>query len=235
MEPFCDCLIPFHNEGRRVLAVLAVVSKIQEIDSIICVDDGSEDQASEWIKERYPQVKLVRLEKNQGKTGAVREGLKRVKAEYVLLLDADLEALQVEEIKEAIEKVKAEPAIDMIILRRLNDPLSSQIIRGDILVSGERILRRRDLGEVLAEEVEGYELELAMNNYMMKNFKKVYWLPNSAVHPYKFKKRGFLEGAQGEAEMYFKLISRFDAVDYLEQVMTFCRERAGGGSFLGFS
>lgn len=226
MKPFFSCIIPFYNEGERILSVLSVVTKIAEIEEIICVDDGSLDNAWQEIEKNYPQVTLLRFEKNQGKSGAVREGLKQAKGDYIFLLDADLQNLKASEIKAAIDKIKNNPSIDMIILRRMNDPLSSQLIRGDILVSGERILRRNDLWEILNEEPEGYELELAMNNYMMKNLKKVCWLPNSAYHPYKFKKRGFLKGGQGEVEMYFNLISRFDLADYLEQVLSFCRQRA---------
>lgn len=226
MKPFFTCIIPFYNEGERILTVLRVVTQVAEIGEVIGVDDGSTDLAWQQVLRQYPQVKLIRLEKNQGKAAAVFQGLKEAKGKYIFLLDADLQGLQVKEMRAALKRMKAKPLIEMIILRRINDPLISKLIRGDVLVSGDRILTRKDLLEIFKTNLNGYQLEIAINNYMMKKGKIVYWLPSSARNTVKMKKFGFFEGLEEEIEMYKNLVSYVSVDDYFLQLFLFCRQNA---------
>ena len=44
-----SAIVPFYNEEKRIFYVLDVIEAIQSIDEIICVDDGSTDDAAEKI------------------------------------------------------------------------------------------------------------------------------------------------------------------------------------------
>ena len=55
---------------------------------VIVVDNGSEDGTPAVIKERFPDVVFVRLEKNTGIAG-YNIGMKKARGEYVVLLDSD--------------------------------------------------------------------------------------------------------------------------------------------------
>ena len=90
------CLIPFFNEGPRVLNVIKAVKKCKYINQIVCVDDGSEDNAAYTLYEKYPEVTLVRLVNNRGKAAAIRAGLDHVKNDTLVLLDADISHFGVE-------------------------------------------------------------------------------------------------------------------------------------------
>ena len=114
----CTAIIPFHNEKNRILNVLAVMTKIKSLSKIICVDDGSVDNTSGLIKKQYPNILIIRLDRNRGKSLAVAKGLDKVKTKYVFLCDADLRNLKQSDAEKAINAVIKNKQIDMIILRR---------------------------------------------------------------------------------------------------------------------
>lgn len=58
---------------------------------IIIVDNGSTDGSLEFIREHYPECRLICLEKNYGFCRAVNEGIKRAESPYVILLNNDTE------------------------------------------------------------------------------------------------------------------------------------------------
>src|SRR3712207_243240 len=70
-----SCLIPFYNEGERIIKTLEVLNRIDGISQILCVDDGSTDHMADVIYEMFPSVTLLRLAENGGKAEAVRQGL----------------------------------------------------------------------------------------------------------------------------------------------------------------
>lgn len=222
----CTCLIPFFNERERILKVLDRVVKIKAIDEILCVDDGSTDGTAELVKKHYPNVKVISNPKNLGKTEAVKIGLQQAKGNYILLLDADLRNLNSSEIKNAVVNIKRDNTIDMIVLRRLNAPFFIRLVRGDILVSGERILGTVDLQNVLEDlEPKGYQLEFAINKWMIVNNKKVYWMPSSALNTYPTTKIGFIEGLKKSISMNTNILRYLGLKDYFKQVLFFCRKR----------
>lgn len=220
-----SCLIPFYNEGDRIIPVLNIVTKLSSISEVICIDDGSTDNASELVRNVFPKVILISLKKNNGKKFAIEKGLSASSNETILLMDADLENLQKFEIKNAIEMMMMQDKnIDMLILRRMNAPWLIRINRIDILFSGERILKKKDLKIILKEKIKGYQLEIAINSYMQKNNKNVCWMPSSARNTFKIKKNGFLSGLSKDGSMYADIIAYDGWINYFRQVMHFARK-----------
>ncbi len=88
-------IIPVYNEVKTIIDILEKVNQ-QKINSIsmeiIVINDGSKDCSLELLKNN-PKLytKLINLEKNTGKGGAVREGLKSAVGDYILFQDADME------------------------------------------------------------------------------------------------------------------------------------------------
>lgn len=187
--------------------MLHVITKINTIKQVLCVDDGSTDGTAAYIKENWPQVQVVQLPHNQGKTAAIATALDFVKNEVILLMDADLQNLQKEEIKAAIKAFDTQPALDMIILRRINSPWFVRWYRSDILLSGERLIRKSDLQQVMKQRVKRYQLEVGINRYMLRHKKVVRWMPWSAMNTYKVDKLGVLDGSKREFRMYVEIVS----------------------------
>lgn len=212
------CIIPFFNERDRILKVLDGVIKIKGLYEILLVDDGSTDGSAELVSKHYPKLTIISSFKNQGKTEAVALGLKKAKGTYILLLDADLQNFQYKEIENAILAVKNAPTIDMIILKRNN----KRLLRANTLISGERILQKQDLLEVLAAyQPKGFQVELAINQYMLENHKNVYWIPISAANTSAIEKRGVRGGIQKILDMHVDIVAYIGLYNTIRQVLFF--------------
>ena len=59
---------------------------------LIVVDNGSEDDSVKIVRDRFPQARIERLDKNYGFSRAVNDGIKMAKAPYVILLNNDTRA-----------------------------------------------------------------------------------------------------------------------------------------------
>lgn len=74
----------------------------------ILVDNGSEDESLSFVRERYPEVRIKRLEKNYGFCRAVNEGIRMSKSPYVILLNNDTRA-DVRFAEELLSEIKKYP------------------------------------------------------------------------------------------------------------------------------
>jgi len=88
-------IIPAFNEENTILELLKKVNNQRNKNydlEIIVINDNSTDSTKKLL-ESNPALytKFISLEKNLGKGGAVREGLKIANGSYILFQDADLE------------------------------------------------------------------------------------------------------------------------------------------------
>lgn len=227
MEKCATCIIPFYNENfYQVNTVVRAVKEIPEISQIVCVDDGSVNKTAHLLKNEHRDIDLVQLSRNKGKSYAVKAGVEKSRNEIVILVDADLRGISSSEIREALLIMLQEEDIDMNILRRVNSSWLVKMIRADLLLSGERILKKVDLENIFNASVKGYQLEIAINRYMKENGKKVCWVPHSAKNTYKIMKKGFLPGLRKEIKMYFSIITYIGCIAFFEQVFNYRFSRA---------
>lgn len=229
MSVDCDCIIPYFDEGLRPIGVVKSALGVKGFSKIIVVDDGSLDKTAHLqLKSNFPQVTAIRLEKNSGKAEAIKKGFEHATAEYIFLLDGDLDNIKTEEIENAIQKINQNPKIGMIIMRRVEDEtvVLSHWIRHDIIYSGQRILRRSDLEKIYKNKISGYDIEVAINTYMMRNHQIVYWMPFSIHNLSKFDKWGWLTGLKRGVKMFRGFIEYAGWKNFLNQTFFFCRSEA---------
>jgi glycosyltransferase involved in cell wall biosynthesis len=92
---YLSVLVPAYNEQGTIRSVL---DKLVELGSclkeIIVVDDGSTDGTAAVVEraaEEHACIRTVRLERNSGKTAAIREAIDRATGAIMIVQDADLE------------------------------------------------------------------------------------------------------------------------------------------------
>lgn len=219
------CIIPFFNERDRILQVLDAVAKIKNVNQILLVDDGSTDGTTEQVKQRYSNIAILHHKKNLGKTEAITTGLKHAKGEYIFLLDADLQGLNHQELEKGLDVIRKDTSVDMIIFKRLDPPLIVKLSRGAVLISGQRIIKKDDLVLALDRyKPRGYELEFALNQYMMDKQKHVYWMPISASNTRSTRKLGYCKGMQKIIHMHRDIFQYLGLSKTLKQFLFFCKE-----------
>jgi len=79
------------SEKDRLLTCLESLrtQRLNEPAEIIVVDNGSDDGTAELLRDRFPEVRLIRNQTNRGISRARNQGIARAQGEYVLFLDND--------------------------------------------------------------------------------------------------------------------------------------------------
>lgn len=223
------CIIPFYNEDAINLSkIINVILEISSIKNVIIVDDGSKSKETfNFLVNKFyfkKNIKILRLKKNQGKSFAIKYGLSVSFSDTIILLDADLKNIDRYEINYAIKNFQIFN-LDMLILRRINSSPLVKLIRSDTLLSGERIIKKKHLKKILYSNVEGYNLEVATNQYFINNNldNSCFWIASSAINNYKFNKVNFFKGIFKDLKMYANLISYVGLRNYINQVSSFCK------------
>ena len=81
-SPRYSIIIPVYNEARRLKPALAeldqYLASLNQSYELLFVDDGSKDDTAAILEQHTTSsaaMRLIRLQKNLGKGGAVREGM----------------------------------------------------------------------------------------------------------------------------------------------------------------
>ena len=106
---YISCIIPAYNESKNIGKVLEVVKGYPRFNEIIVVDDCSKDNTCSMVEsylKDWPKIKLVKNEQNQGKAGAIKNGVKHSKGDIIVMVDADLIGLTYNDLDRLIKPVE---------------------------------------------------------------------------------------------------------------------------------
>lgn len=215
-----SCLITAYNENPRILEVLKAVLQIKNVSEVVCVDDGSSDNTSSVIESNFPMVKLIKHKVNKGKVEAMKTAVNVSKNENLLLLDADLVNLKIQEVERALG-VFENNNLDCLIMLTEADKYNKfirKIFKGTSYVAGDRIIKKEILEKVLLDRtLKNYGLEIAENKYLINNNNNVARFQLSAIDLGKNSKYGFIKGTIGEIKMWRDIFSTAGIKFLLEQ------------------
>ncbi len=95
----------------RFLPSVLEHSRTEEMDvSVIVADNGSSDDSVAFMQERYPQVRLILLDKNYGFAEGYNRALSQVEADYYVLLNSDVECTP-NWIQPVVEMMERDPQV----------------------------------------------------------------------------------------------------------------------------
>lgn len=197
-------ILPAYNEEKTIGRIIELLKKVEIIDQIIVVSDGSSDRTVEIASSLG--VKVIALKQNIGKGGAMRYGVDFANAGLILFLDADLIGLRVEHIFALLLPVledRADMTVGIFGQGRLTTDFAHRIAP---FLSGQRVVRKNILEEISNLDLTRFGFEMALTKYMMKsNFRVEKVLLPDLTHVMKEEKMGFIRGFAARLKMYWEI------------------------------
>ncbi|SRR6266545_1494605 len=90
MEAVVDVVVPTRDTREATLrCVASVVGSVEARARCIVVDNASSDETAEAIEARWPEITIVRSERNLGYGTACNLGAARGRADFILILNSD--------------------------------------------------------------------------------------------------------------------------------------------------
>lgn len=81
-------IIPAYNEEDTIKETIEDLKKVNLINNLVVVDDGSMDNTSTIVENMG--IDLIKLNRNRGKGFAIKEAVNRIDYDYLVLVDGDL-------------------------------------------------------------------------------------------------------------------------------------------------
>lgn len=183
-------VIPCYNDGGYIKPVIDSLKSSDYCGELIVVDDGSEKETQE-ILNNLQGVKLIRHQRNRGKSQALKSGIEAAYFKQISFIDSDLKGFQTNHFNILVEKMIF-GSFDMVIgAREGDDYLSyfSNFIGFTQAYGGERIFKDKDqLLKGNFFKVDNYLIEPEINKYFFKKKKVGAVFLKGVDHVFKFKK-----------------------------------------------
>lgn len=218
-----SCVIPAYNEGARILGVLAAVADHPLIAEVLVVDDGSADDTAAIVGAQ-PGVRLIRLDRNRGKSWALTVGIETATAPLLLLLDADLLGLTPAHVTALIRPV-LDGRADLAISLRENAPRTWRMIGIDY-ISGERVMRRALLDGQLEpiRSLPRFGFEVFLNRLCIERRAQIAIVRWAGVRsPFKNAKYGLIRGLRADIGMMADIFRFAGPISLARQILAMRR------------
>jgi len=215
-ETKISCIIPALNEEDNISKVLDVLQKIKWLDEIIVVDDGSTDQtALVVLSYKSRKIRLIQLEQNLGKGGAMAEGVRAARNDLLVFLDADLIGLNEDHLLELISPVAFSKTADLTLgvfaISKLNKNAGTKIANRAVpWISGQRAIYKKQLPRLKQLAKSRYGVDLLITRSISKNRIKVVKLDGLSQDS-KEQKTDFFTAIRSRVKMYYQISKMFRA------------------------
>src|SRR5687767_4552182 len=195
-----SAIIAAYNEQDTIVDVIRAVEGHPLVAEIIVVDDGSRDATSE--RARSTSARVITLEQNQGKAGAMNAGVRAAAQETILFLDADILGLTHEIITLTATPVLSGKCGMFVAIRARRTYWMNRLLYFIPVLGGERALTKELWRKVPPIYRKGFQIEIALNYYTKKSgLKMAFGVMPGLSQVIKEKKRGFWLGLWQRVKM----------------------------------
>jgi len=225
-----SCVIPVYNESQRIGAVLGAVAGHPLVSEVIVVDDASTDDTASIVA-AAKGVRLIRLERNRGKTQALCAGIEQSAGQILLLVDGDLVGLTSADITALLAPVLAGRA-DMSISLRRNTLRLWKLIGMDY-ISGERVFAKGWLEHRLEalRALPKFGFEVYLNGLCIERRGRIAVVLWPGVRsPFKNAKYGLLRGVRADVRMVLDICRTVAPWRLGRQILAMLRLRVGSSA-----
>ena len=197
-----DAIVPAFNEESTIADVVSVLCRSPSYRRVIVVDDGSTDSTAN--NAALAGAYVLRLKKNLGKGGAMREAFRYTTTDPVAFFDADLIGFQLHHAE--LLALHARSGFDMVVGIRDYGLLRNALQSIGPLISGERIIRRWILDKMPTDCWSGYAVETGINFSCSRSGGRTVLVPMKGVSiRFKTDKFGLLSGLVKEYKMFSRI------------------------------
>lgn len=197
-------LIPAYNEATGVARVVKTACEA-DLGPVLVVDDGSSDSTA--AQAEAAGARVLRLERNLGKGGAVAAGVRELTAEVIVLLDADLLGLTPEHLRAlAAPVIKGEVDMTRGVFTggRWSTTAAQKMLPQ---LNGQRAILREKLVRLPELSSSRYGIEVVITDAARHGEWKVKDVPMEGVTQVtKEEKRGFFKGVGLRLRMYSDIV-----------------------------
>lgn len=164
-------ILPIFNEEKTVANVLSVLLRSEQFNEVIVVDDASTDNSFNIINSfQSDKLKIIHLEKNLGKSGAVKIAVKSTMADILFFCDGDLHNFTNQHINQLLEPLKNGEDIMTVGIRDRGIIHNTFVKKFGPLITGERAVPYEIFKKAMINYLmEGYAMEFVLNDYCIKN------------------------------------------------------------------
>lgn len=188
-------VVPVYNEGDLIKDTIEGLKKIESIDEIVVVNDGSTDNTSDICKSLG--VTVIDIENNQGKGHAIKSAIESISFDYLALVDGDLgnTSWEVEKLIDPVINGKGDVSIAKFPKAEVKGGFG--LVKGfakksvyyftgvelDTTLSGQRVYRKEVLNKI-DYMPNRYGIELAMTVQTINNGFSIIEVPVTMKHRY---------------------------------------------------
>lgn len=197
-------LIPAFNEQDTVADVVRAALEAR-LGEVWVVSDGSHDATAE--RARAAGARVIAYPDNRGKGGAVAAGVQGIKADTLILLDADLKNLHASHLRDLLEPLETDEADTTVGLFSRGRGATDFGNRATPFLSGQRAISRATLERVQNLEGRQYAIELAITDQInAEKLRLKYVNLEGLSQVMKEEKIGFVAGFARRVRMYWQIL-----------------------------
>jgi glycosyltransferase involved in cell wall biosynthesis len=222
-----SCIIPAHNEAKRILSVLAPIYNHPLLSEIIVVQNFSTDNTSDVVrkfikKKQASKIRLLEENSYAGKAHALYKGAEKSKSDILLFIDADLIGIRKKNITDILGPILKNNA-DLSLGFRGDGILLYKILKIDP-IGGERAITKKLFFKMPDCRNSKFAVESLMNDFLVKEKKRiaVVNMPN-VKNTLKYKKSGFIKGPYYDFLMLKDILSRISIIKFFKNLAYFVK------------